>query len=168
MLTISPLVLRVTAAPGTADSQAASGMHTGDVGHGSAYSPTRPTTGGTAATNPSKSGAAGQAVVPGNNSTASDTPVATRNTQTGGASRGAASARGNKWCCTCYRDRHKKLMGDRTACPGLSGRGGGLNATGPPLVSDGIAQSHRCRLMLKMPSARLGPLASSKRPRYKL
>jgi hypothetical protein len=86
----------MTASPGTADSQAASGMHTGDVGHGSGYSPTRPTTDGTAATNPSRSGATGQAVVPGNASTAADTSGATRNTQTGGASSGATSGGGNK------------------------------------------------------------------------
>jgi hypothetical protein len=82
----------MTASPGTADSQAASGRHTDDVDHGSAYSPTRPTTGGMAATNPHKSGATGQTVVPGDSSTAADTSGATRNTQTGGA----ASTSGNK------------------------------------------------------------------------
>jgi len=85
----------VTASPGTADSQSASGMHTGDVGSGSTYSPTRPMTRGMAA-NPNKPGATGQAVVPGNNSTASDTYGATRNTQTGGAGSGSMNSAGSK------------------------------------------------------------------------
>src|SRR6185437_981387 len=68
----------VTASPGTADNQAASGMHTGDVGSGSTYSPTHPATRGMAA-NPNKEGATGNTVVPGNNSTAANTAGATRN-----------------------------------------------------------------------------------------
>jgi hypothetical protein len=74
----------VTASPGTADSQAASGMRTGDVNPGSSpYSSTRPMTRGQAA-NPHQPGATGQTIVPGDSSSAADTAGATRNTQTGG------------------------------------------------------------------------------------
>jgi hypothetical protein len=75
----------VTASPGTADNHAASGMHTGDVGSGSPYSPTLPTTRGMTATNPNKSGATGKTVVPGDSSSMANTSGATRNAQTGGA-----------------------------------------------------------------------------------
>jgi hypothetical protein len=74
----------ITASPGTADSQAASGMHTGDVSPGtSPYSSTRPATGGMVA-NPNQPGATGHTVVPGDSSSMADTAGATRNTQTGG------------------------------------------------------------------------------------
>jgi len=74
----------VTASPGTADSQAASGTHTGDVRPGaSPYSSTRSVTGSQAA-NPYKPGATGRTVVPGNNSSVAGVTGATRDTQTGG------------------------------------------------------------------------------------
>ena len=78
----------VTASPGTADSQAASGMHTGDVGTTGSYSTTRPASGNTAATNPHTPGATGSTVVPGNSSSMAKTSPGARDMQTQGRSGG--------------------------------------------------------------------------------
>ena len=68
-----------TATPGTADSGAASGMHTGDV---------RSSTGGTSnsggSSMASQPGATGRTVVPGNNSSVSGDTRATTDNKTGG------------------------------------------------------------------------------------
>jgi hypothetical protein len=74
----------VTAAPGTADNQAASGMHTGDVGPTGSYSPTGTTSRSSSSANPQRSGATGQTVVPGDNSTVANTAGNTRTQQTQG------------------------------------------------------------------------------------
>jgi hypothetical protein len=70
-----------TATPGTADSKAASGVNTGDVGsHGA--------TSNYAGTNPTTPGATGRTVVPGTTSTQSGDAAATAKTQTGGTAGG--------------------------------------------------------------------------------
>lgn len=80
--------LSVTATPGTADSAAASPMHTADVDAAGSHGTRMPSMG---ATDPTKPGATGQTVVPGDNSSVAGTASATRNTQTGGAGGGGAS-----------------------------------------------------------------------------
>lgn len=75
----------MTAAPGTADSQAASGMHTADTkGHSNAY-------GGASMnkTSPRTPGATGTTVVPGNNSTVASDAKSSYQQKTAGSQTGS-------------------------------------------------------------------------------
>jgi hypothetical protein len=75
-----------TASPGTADSKAASGMNTGDVGSKGAGANSY----GGAATNPTTPGATGQAVVPGSTSSQANASSGTAEQKTGAMSSSAA------------------------------------------------------------------------------
>src|SRR4051794_38867404 len=72
-----------TAAPGTADSKAASGLNTGDAG---SRSTTANSYGGPASTNNTTPGATGHTVVPGTTSSQAGSAPSTAQQRTGGAS----------------------------------------------------------------------------------
>ena len=74
----------VTASSGTADSKAASGMHTGDVGSHAAVNGNY----GGSAMNGTTPGATGRTVVPGSNSSPSSVAAATSEQKTGAQTSG--------------------------------------------------------------------------------
>jgi hypothetical protein len=80
-----------TATPGTADSKAASGMHTGDVGTARDTGASNYGGSGMSSTTP---GATGKTVVPGSTSSQANSANGTRSQQTGGTGGGTSSAGG--------------------------------------------------------------------------